>query len=718
MNFIAELKRRNVIRMAGLYLVGAWLLTQVAATLLPVFEAPGWVMKTIVGILAMGFIPAMIFAWVFELTPDGLKRDDEVSPEQSIAPQTARRMERLIIAMFALALIFFAFDKFVLAPKREAALVVEATQAITEKVAQQEKAENEKSIAVLPFVNMSTDPEQEYFSDGLSEEILNLLAQVNDLKVIGRTSSFAYKGKNEDLRTIGKTLGAAYLLEGSVRKAGNELRITAQLIEAKSGTHLWSESYDRKLENVFAIQSEIAGAIAEALKINLLDRNQAVPVAQVAASLPAYELLLKARQLIHGRSRKGLESARQLLDKAIALDPNYAPALAAQAQTVRLLSNNSAAYGDIPADKALAMAQPLLDRALALDPKLAEAHALQGLLFQQQGDIPRAEASLARALALNPNLADALHWQAGILNGAGRLRESLATRQRLDAIDPLNVANLLQLNANFRESGKLTEARAVTARLQRTFPDNLQSSTAQALDLIAAGQLAEAQVPAARNLALQANWAPALNARLNIALGDFEKALSFKMAPKFSALLALGRNEEAVAAARERAAAAPEDSQAVFDLLYALSWVGRNDEVLALYRERWGDLKGLEAGLNLAETGPLQSIAIAQRAKGQKQALAATLALWRKRLDFMREQGYASGGFLMDEASYFALAGDRANTLKMLTRTIDLGYRDPLLSRDPAFAELRDEPAFQAQLARMKTFINIERAKLKMAPLP
>jgi TolB-like protein len=716
--FLSELKRRNVIRMAGLYLVGAWLLTQVAATLLPVFEAPGWLMKTIVGVLAIGFIPAMMFAWIFELTPDGLKRDAEVEPGHSIAPQTAQKMNRLIVALLVLAVVYFGVDKFVLAPKREAALVTQTTQAVTEKVAQQEKAENEKSIAVLPFVNMSTDPEQEYFSDGLSEEILNLLAQINDLKVIGRTSSFAYKGKNEDLRTIGKTLGAAYLLEGSVRKAGNDLRITAQLIEAENGTHLWSKSYDRKLENVFDIQTEIAGAIAEAMKISLLDRNQAVPVAQVAVSLPAYELFLKARQLIHGRTRAGLESARQLLDKAIALDPNYAPALAAQAQTLLLLMNLSGAYGDIPADKALAMAQPLIDRALVLDSKLAEAHAVQGLIFRYQQDEVQAEVALARALALNPNLADALHWQAGILNGAGRLREVLAIRQRLDAIDPLNVANLLQLNGNFQDSGKLSEARAVTARLQRTFPDNLQSSTAQAINLIAAGQLAEAQVPAARTLALQANWAPVLNARLYLTLGDFEKALSFKMAPKFSALLALGLNEGAVAAARKRAASAPEDSQAVSDLFYALSWVGRHDEVLALYRERWGDLKGLDAGLSLAETGPLQSIAIAQRATGQQQALATTLALWRKRLDFMREQGYASGGFLMDEAVYFALAGERANALKMLTRAIDLGYRDPLLGRDPAFAELRNDSAFQAQLARMKTLINIERAKLKMAPLP
>ncbi len=718
MNFITELKRRNVIRMAGLYLVGAWLLTQVAATLLPVFEAPDWVMKTLVGILSGGFIPAMIFAWVFELTPDGLKRDADVVPSESFAPQTAQRMNRLIVALLVLAVVYFGFDKFVLAPKREAALVTQTTQAITEKVAQQEKAENENSIAVLPFVNMSADPEQEFFSDGLSEEILNLLAQMGDLKVIGRTSSFAFKGKNEDMRTIGKTLGVAYLLEGSVRKAGNDLRITAQLIKAEDGTHLWSQSYDRKLENVFAIQSEIAGSIAEALKIKLLASQQGALASQATTSLPAYELFLKARGLIHGRTRSGMQAARGLLDEALKLDPNYAPVLAAQAQTLYMLNNTGGGYGDLPHEQAIAMAQPLLERALALDPKLAEAHAVQGLIFIIQRDFARAEAAMARALLLNPNLADALHWQAGLLNNTGRLRESLAVRQRLDAIDPLNVANLLILNGVLRNSGKPSEARAVTARMLRAFPDNPQSFGAQAFDLIEAGQLAEAQVPAARMLALKSNWAPQLNAGLYYRLGDFEKMLSLQVVPRSGALIALGRNDEAVAAARTLLAEKPNDQAAAASLLSALSWAGHHDEVLALYRERWGDIKGLDAGLSLAETGPLQSIAIAQRATGQQQALATTLALWRKRLDFMHEQGYTSGEFLMEEASVFALAGERANALKLLTRAIDLGVRDPLLGRDPAFAELQGDPAFKAQLARMIKLINIERAKLKMGPLP
>ena len=719
MSFLAELRRRNVIRMAGLYLVGAWLIVQVAATLLPVFEAPGWVMKTLVALLVIGFIPALIISWVFELTPDGLRREDDAAPAEpgdSNAPSTAQRMNRMIIVVLLLALGYFAFDKFVLAPGRVATAAVAAPVQAPEPA----KTPATASIAVLPFADMSQAKDQEYFSDGLSEEILNLLAQIRDLKVIGRTSSFAFKGRNEDLRTIGNTLGVRYLLEGSVRKAGNDLRITAQLIEVEDGSHLWSQSYDRKLENVFAIQSEIAASITEALKINLLDAGQTAPVAQVAASLPAYDLFLQARRLIQGRTRGGLEAARGLLEEALKLDPNYAPALVALAQTVHHLHSGSGGYGDIPRDQANAIAGPLLDKALALDPTLAEAHAVQSLLFTNQRDVARAEAALARALALNPNLPDALHWQAIQLENSGRLRESLAVRQRLDAIDPLNVGNLVSLGGRLRDLGKLTEAQAVTARLLRTFPDYQQSLAARGSDLYVGGQLADAHVPAARMLAIGSNWAPLANAVIHYRVGDFDRVLTLQGIPIFRAraLLALGRSDEAIADLREQLAATPDDLDAGEVLLTTLTGAGRFDEALALYRERWGDIKALDADVGPMESGHFEAIAAAQRATGDKNGLAETLAHWRKRLDFQREQGYASGAFVMIEARYFALANERAAAVKALTQAIDLGVRDPLLARDPAFAGLLDDPEFKAQNARMITLINIERAKLGMAPLP
>lgn len=322
MNLISELQRRNVIRMAGLYLVGAWLITQVAATLLPVFDAPGWAMKTIVGILLLGFIPALVFSWVFEMTPDGLKRDDEITPEQSSAPQTARRMERMIIVLFSIALALFVFDKFVLAPKRDAALVTETTktlQAVAKTEATQKARDN--SIAVLPFVNMSEDKGNQYFSDGISEELLNVLVRVDDLSVASRTSSFAYRDKQMSSSAIAKELNVGHILEGSVRKFGNKVRITAQLIDADDDRHIWSKTYDRELTDIFAIQDEIANAIVLALRGSLADAKKSTEVVVKAdtTNMQAYDKYLKARELFI--ARRDLKESMRLFEEVVENGP-------------------------------------------------------------------------------------------------------------------------------------------------------------------------------------------------------------------------------------------------------------------------------------------------------------------------------------------------------------------------------------------------------------
>jgi TolB-like protein len=246
-NFFAELKRRNVVRMAGLYLVGAWLLTQVASTVLPMFGAPEWLPRSIVIVLAIGFIPALIFSWVFEVTPEGLKRDADVAPEQSIAPQTARRMDRMIIAVLVLALGYFVVDKFVLAPRRAVAPNDSSSGTILAK-----------SIAVMPFDNLSADKSNAYFAEGVQDEILTRLAKVADLKVIARTSTQKFKSSPENLPDIANQLGVANILEGSAQKVNDQVRVNVQLINAMTNAHLWAEIYDRKLSDIFAVQSDIA----------------------------------------------------------------------------------------------------------------------------------------------------------------------------------------------------------------------------------------------------------------------------------------------------------------------------------------------------------------------------------------------------------------------------------------------------------------------------
>ncbi|MCZ6536638.1 MAG: adenylyl cyclase, partial [Gammaproteobacteria bacterium] len=267
MSIFRELKRRNVFRVAAAYAVVAWLLIEVTATVFPIIKLPDWSVTLVAAFILIGFPLALILAWAFEITPEGIKLEKDVDRSQSVTHVTGRKIDYFIIAALVLALGFFAFDKFVLGPSRDAELVQATTQAVAELSTEIEKSEvPDNSIAVLPFVNMSSDPEQGYFSDGISEELLNVLVHVDGLRVASRTSSFAFKGGNKNLAEIADILKVSYLLEGSVRKAGNRVRITAQLIEAASDRHLWSEIYDRDLTDIFAIQSEIANAIVAALR--------------------------------------------------------------------------------------------------------------------------------------------------------------------------------------------------------------------------------------------------------------------------------------------------------------------------------------------------------------------------------------------------------------------------------------------------------------------
>jgi TolB-like protein len=434
MSFINELKRRNVIRMAGLYLVAAWLLTQVAATLLPVFEAPGWVMKTIVGIMSVGFIPAMIFAWIFELTPDGLKRDTDVAPSESIAPQTAQKMNRLILALLVLAVVYFGFDKFVLAPKREAALVTETTQTVQE-VAKTEAINKarDNSIAVLPFVNMSEDKDNQYFSDGISEELLNVLVRVDDLSVASRTSSFAYRDKKMASTAIAKELNVGHILEGSVRKSGNKVRITAQLIDASNDRHVWSETYDRELTDIFAIQDEIANAIVVALRGSLADdKGQAVVKVKVdTTNMKAYEIYLKARELFIARS--DLAESVRLFEQVVQMDPNFARGWEGLAAVTAVVES----WGIVDRDYN-AMVAPAAERALKLDPSLSMPWAALAMAEQNERNIDWARSLelSAKAIQADPKNATAYLWRSIAWLNLGFFDKAIADQDSCIRVDP------------------------------------------------------------------------------------------------------------------------------------------------------------------------------------------------------------------------------------------------------------------------------------------
>jgi len=301
MLLLDELKRRNVVRVAVAYVAVAWLLAQVAGLALDSFEAPGWVIKAVLLLLALGLPVALFFAWAFELTPEGLKRDSEARQDRPSSRASAKRLDRIIMAVLAFALAYFIFDEFVI----------------------ERASSTDKSIAVLPFVNMSPDPDQAYFAEGLSEELLNLLAKIPELQVTSRSSSFQFKGDALDLREVAAQLNVAHILEGSVRRAGDDLRITVQLIEARSDKHLWSETYDRSLDDIFAIQDDVAAQVVEQLRLQLLGETPTVqPV-----DPEAYTLMLAAREIVHAQRADQYEKAEILLKKALAIDPKYVEAL-------------------------------------------------------------------------------------------------------------------------------------------------------------------------------------------------------------------------------------------------------------------------------------------------------------------------------------------------------------------------------------------------------
>ncbi len=435
MSFLAELKRRNVIRMAGLYLVGAWLVVQVAGTLLPVFEAPGWLMKVLVGLLAIGLVAALVFSWLFELTPGGLRRDADVAPEQSIAPQTARKMERSILVVLAIALAFFGFDKFVLAPKREATLVATTSQAVkAEALASTQAAVSDKSIAVLAFANMSADRDNEYFSDGIAEEILNSLSKVKDLRVAGRTSSFSFKGKNEDLRAIGKTLGVAHILEGSVRKQGDKVRITAQLIRSEDGIHLWSETYDGNLDDVFALQEKIARSITDELKVVLSGEQATRLVNAGTENTEAYALYLQATAIFNSRDGARYRDAIAALKKAIALDPAYARAYSRLASIYVVLPN----FEEVDVVAVQEDLEQFARKAIELDPTLAEPHAALGFSYGKfAGRLVEQRKDFERALELDPDDPTTNFWFGLSLIRNGYRERGIAFIERALAIDPM-----------------------------------------------------------------------------------------------------------------------------------------------------------------------------------------------------------------------------------------------------------------------------------------
>lgn len=432
MSFFKELKRRNVFRVAIGYIITAWLLLQVVDLVLENINTPDWVMQVFMLALAIGFPLAVFFAWAFEMTPDGVKRESEVDRTKTITRNTGRKMDRHIIIAMALALVYFAYDKFSGPDQDSAPPITQTTSAAEDSALSTDSTPvtktSEKSVAVLPFINMSQDEENEYFSDGISEELLNVLVKVKGLRVPSRTSSFTFKDSGKKLAEIGKELQVDHILEGSVRKSGDRIRVTAQLIEVNTDTHLWSETYTRQLDDIFAVQDEIASAIVKALRITLVGEDQTIIQNRSTTNADAYNKYLLGRHLWNQRSQTSLLASTEPLREAVEIDPGFGQAWAALADAYVLIPE----YGAGPIQEYIPLAHDAIKKALASNPESARALTTSAYIkFMYDYDLTGAHADFESAISIDPGYATAHQWYG----------ELFATEKKLDAaLDELRLA--------------------------------------------------------------------------------------------------------------------------------------------------------------------------------------------------------------------------------------------------------------------------------------
>lgn len=474
MSLFGELKRRNVVRVGIAYVVVAWIIAQAAEFLFDSFEAPPWVLRVLIAVLLLGLPLVLLFSWVYELTPEGVRREKDIDPERSIAPETGRRLNAVIIGALVLAVALLLGERLLVGdePVPSSTATETALPAVegTDLAARQP----EKSIAVLPFVAMSASKDDEFFADGLSEELLNVLAQMEGLKVAGRTSSFYYKGRNEDLREVAAALGVANILEGSVRRSGETLRVTAQLIEADTGFHLWSDTFDRPQGDIFVIQDEISQQVANALQARILGN-----VGEVTASAPAnpeaQTKYLIAQAAIAERTLPGVRRARDLYAQAAVLDPANPRYLSGFAMAVALQYWN---FRDISPDEAIYESGTAIDKAIALGEPSADTLAVAGLVEELKamtGSDPNAKERALdfyeKAIRKDAKNILALQWLASIYLDINRNAEARDYFERVVELDQLNTLALTGLANAYASLGQYQEAREHLYKVQALFPE-------------------------------------------------------------------------------------------------------------------------------------------------------------------------------------------------------------------------------------------------------
>ena len=578
--FFGELGRRNVVRMGALYAVGGWLTLQVADVLFGALSLPEWSLRMVLGMLILGFPVVLIFAWVYEMTPEGLKRESDVDRSTSVTPYTAKKLNGAIISVLAVALVFSVAHRYWSedSPVESTTASLGTVQTVPVSSVSSFAEEEVPSIAVLPFVNMSDSKDTEYFSDGLSEELLNVLAQVPGLRVAARTSSFQFKGKTGDVADIAKQLRVSTVLEGSVRRSGDRVRITAQLIKASDGYHLWSSTFDRQLLDVFAIQDEIAKKVVEALRITLLGDTEQELTAGRTQDFEAYNQYLMARQLQAQQSYGSLARAVELYQQVLARDPDYRDAQAALVETYLY----QAGTGQISNAELQSKAVPVLAQVLRLDSErgirrgdvldyqveLTMNQAFSNVDSRRDRDerVRRLESELEQAIVLSPNNVRALMRLSGFRRFAGDMQGATKLLERARQLDPLALDVSRAFVNLYMDSREYDKALAEARRMQELSPGAPTAYWSEARIEQERGDFYRAMraTEKARQIDPDDHEFPSALAWIYLAMGDSERAAplveeAIAMAPEAPSTyvsrmrLAMAREQqvEALAIARE-----------------------------------------------------------------------------------------------------------------------------------------------------------------------
>ena len=720
--FFDELKRRNVFRVGIAYVISTWVLLQITEVITPILDLPDWAPKLIFVILAVGFVPALIFAWAFELTPEGIKREHEVDRSESITHVTGRKLDFIIIGLMSLGLVYFAsthdWDRETSGPGPEFAGAPETPSSLSPL----EEQDTRQSVAVLPFKDFSRARDNEYFADGLADTLLHMLAQVKNLRVAARTSSYSFKDSTDDIRQIGEKLNVDTILEGSVQKSGNTLRVIAQLIDVNNGSHLWSKTYDRPDSDIFAIQDEIATSVVDALKVTVLEENTGFSQ-PATEDLQAYDLYVLGRHHVNKRNKTDLEQALQYFQRAVEFDANYALAYVGIADSYQLLEHSSGTYGDLSRSEVVENAQPAIDKALTLDPNLAEAHASRGLLLSDS-DLAAAITSLARAVDLNPNYAMAYMWYGNILNDVGRMNDSgkaYRSAHRLDPLSPVIAANAawsLTLSGNYEQAAK------EFAQLSAMHPDSTVGDYQATRQTFLLGEMDQATLHNRKSLEKQPNNAAfsLYMGLIYLSLGDVEAAEPWLESRLHRSIFfqATGSWDQLVEFETNNLATAPHKPTAY----------GR----LAIAEMHRGNLSKAKENFDLAEEasqspsdyflnssrvlGAASLAAIDQanlyRRLGDQQKAEEHLGRAFELIQSLRDQGVVLNTLDYVEAAYFAIKGDTQNALMMLRRAVDNGWRLAwAMENDLNLESLYKEPQFKAMLTEIKADMAEQLARVR-----